>query len=69
MRIKKDCGVFIVTREVVIERAYTVEASSLQNAVDQIEQNDFTAVIAQTDSDDIHLGDITRAEADEYEQD
>jgi len=69
MRIKKDCGVFIVTREVVIERAYTVEASSLQNAVDQIERNDFTAVIEQTDSDDIHLGDITRVEANEYEQD
>ena len=69
MRVKKDCGEFIVTREVVIERAYTVEASSLQNAVDQIEQNDFTAVIDETDSDDIHLGGIIRAEANEYEQD
>lgn len=67
MRVKKDCGEFIVTREVVIERAYTVEASSLQNAIAQIEENDFTAVIEQTDSDDIHLGEIIRAEANEYE--
>ncbi len=69
MKVKKDCGEFIVTREVVIERAYTVEASSLQNAVDQIEQNDFSAVIDETDSGDIHLGEIIRVEANEYEQD
>ena len=69
MRVKKDCGEFIVTREVVIERAYTVEASSLQNAVDQIEGGDFSAVIDETDSGDIHLGEIIRVEANEYEQD
>tara|TARA_R100000231_G_scaffold133037_1_gene105806 strand:+ start:166 stop:375 length:210 start_codon:yes stop_codon:yes gene_type:complete len=69
VRVKKDCGEFIVTREVVIERAYTVEANSLQNAIAQIEENDYSAVIDRTDSDDIHLGNIIRAEANKYEQD
>jgi len=69
MRVKKDCGQFIVAREVVIERAYTVEASSLQNAVAQIEEGDFSGVIDATDSGDIHQGEIIRAEANEYEQD
>jgi hypothetical protein len=69
MRVKKDCGEFIVTREVVIERAYTVEASSLQNAIAQIEDDDYSAVVDATDSGDIHLGEIIRAEANEYEQD
>jgi len=67
VRVKKDCGEFIVTREVVIERAYTVEASSLQNAVDQIKQNDFSAVIDVTDGDDCHLGEIIKVEANEYD--
>lgn len=41
---------FVVTQEVVMLRTYTVEASSLSNAVAQIEEEDFSGVICEEDS-------------------
>ena len=41
---------FVVTQEVIILRKYTVEASSLSNAINQIEREDYTSVVCEDDS-------------------
>ena len=41
---------YVITQEVIILRSYTVEASSLSNAVEQIESEDYTGVISEDDS-------------------
>ena len=41
---------YVITQEVIILRSYTVEASSLSNAVKQIESEDYTGVIDEDDS-------------------
>lgn len=41
----KEPHEFVITQEVVILRTYTVEASSLSNAVAQIEEGDYSGVI------------------------
>lgn len=38
---------FNVTQRITVLRTYTVEASSLSNAVAQIEEGDFTGVVAE----------------------
>jgi len=46
----EDDAEFVVTQEVIILRSYTVEASSLSNAVEQIEREDYTSVVCEDDS-------------------
>ena len=41
---------YVITQEVIILRSYTVEASTLSNAVEQIESEDYTGVIDEDDS-------------------
>ena len=41
---------YVITQEVIILRSYTVEASSLSNAVEQIESEDYRGVISEDDS-------------------
>jgi len=46
----KEPNEYVITQEVIILRSYTVEASSLSNAVEQIESDDYTGVISEDDS-------------------
>ena len=45
-----DVKEFVITQEVTVLRTYTVEASSLINAIEQIESEDYTGVISEDDS-------------------
>lgn len=49
-RLDDDVKEFVITQEVTVLRTYTVEASSLINAIEQIESEDYTGVISEDDS-------------------
>jgi len=49
-RLDDDVKEFVITQEVTVLRTYTVEASSLINAIEQIEGEDYTGVISEDDS-------------------
>ena len=46
----EDTNEFVIVQEVTVLRTYTVEASSLSNAIEQIESEDYTRVISEDDS-------------------
>lgn len=50
MKHKKEPHEFVVVQERTILVQYTVEASSLSNAIAQIEEGDFTGVIDRDES-------------------
>lgn len=63
---------YVITQEVIILRSYTVEASSLSNAVEQIESEDYTGVISEDDSEDdsvaeVKKGRVVSARVNDYE--
>jgi len=59
---------FVVTQEVVVLRTYTVEASSLSNAIAQIEEEDFSGVISEDDSvAEVKKGRVVSAMVNDYE--
>jgi arginine repressor len=59
---------YVITQEVIILRSYTVEASSLSNAVEQIESEDYTGVISEDDSvAEVKKGRVVSAMVNDYE--
>ena len=59
---------YVITQEVIILRSYTVEASSLSNAVEQIESEDYTGVISEDDSvAEVKKGRVVSATVNDYE--
>ena len=59
---------FVITQEVTVLRTYTVEASSLINAIEQIESEDYTGVISEDDSvAEVKKGRIVSATVNDYE--
>lgn len=59
---------FVVTQEVILLRSYTVEASSLSNAINQIECEDYTSVVSEDDSEaEVKKGRIVSARVNDYE--
>lgn len=59
---------FVVVQEVIVLRTYTVEASSLQNAISQIEEEDYSGVVSQDDSvAEVKRGRIVSAMVNDYE--
>ena len=64
----EDDAEFVVTQEVIILRSYTVEASSLSNAINQIECEDYTSVVCEDDSvAEVKKGRIVSARVNDYE--
>ena len=49
-RLDDDVKEFVIVQEVTVLRTYTVEASSMINAIEQIEGEDYTGVISEDDS-------------------
>lgn len=49
-RLDDDVKEFVIVQEVTVLRTYTVEASSMINAIEQIENEDDTGVISEDDS-------------------
>lgn len=59
---------YVITQEVIILRTYTVEASSLSNAIEQIESEDYTGVISEDDSvAEVKKGRVVSATVNDYE--
>ena len=59
---------YVITQEVIILRSYTVEASSLSNAIEQIESEDYTGVISEDDSvAEVKKGRVVSAMVNDYE--
>ena len=59
---------YVVTPEVTVLRTYTVEASSLSNAIEQIESEDYTGVISEDDSvAEVKKGRVVSAMVNDYE--
>lgn len=64
----EDINEFVVTQEVIILRSYTVEASSLSNAINQIECEDYTSVVSEDDSEaEVKKGRIVSARVNDDE--
>lgn len=64
----EDINEFVITQEVTVLRTYTVEASSLINAIEQIESGDDTGVISEDDSvAEVKKGRIVSAMVNDYE--
>ena len=64
----KEPNEYVITQEVIILRSYTVEASSLSNAVEQIESDDYTGVISEDDSvAEVKKGRVVSATVNDYE--
>ena len=64
----EDTNEFVIVQEVIILRSYTVEASSLINAINQIECEDYTSVVSEDDSEaEVKKGRIVSARVNDYE--
>ena len=64
----EDTNEFVIVQEVTVLRTYTIEASSLINAVEQIESEDYTGVISEDDSEaEVKKGRIVSAMVNDYE--
>ena len=59
---------FVIVQEVTLLRTYTVEASSLQNAISQIEEEDYSGVVSEEDSvSDVKKGRVVSAMVNDYD--
>ena len=59
---------YVITQEVIILRTYTVEASSLSNAIEQIENEYYEGVISEDDSvAEVKKGRVVSATVNDYE--
>jgi len=67
-RLDDDEKEFVITQEVTVLRTYTVEASSMINAIEQIEGEDYTGVISEDDSvAEVKKGRIVSVRVNDYE--
>lgn len=64
----EDTNEFVIVQEVTVLRTYTVEASSLSNAIEQIENEYYEGVISEDDSEaEVKKGRIVSATVNDYE--
>jgi len=64
----EDTNEFVIVQEVTVLRTYTVEASSLSNAIEQIESEDYEGVISEDDSvAEVKKGRVVSAKVNDYD--
>jgi len=64
----EDTNEFVIVQEVTVLRTYTVEASSLSNAIEQIENEYYEGVISEDDSvAEVKKGRVVSAMVNDYE--
>ena len=64
----EETNSFVIVQEVTVLRTYTVEASSLSNAIEQIENEYYEGVISEDDSEaEVKKGRVVSATVNDYE--